>query len=200
MNGRVDRLRASLEEPLLVSAPANVRYLAGFVSSNAALVVERERVRLFADFRYAEAGRAVEGVEFVETGRALFADLAELLDGRIAFEADDLSYSSYETLAGGGLELVPRRGVVEELRAVKDDAELDAMRRAARIGDEAFARLATEPFVGRAERDLAWRMQELFHELRADRAAFPTIVAAGANGALPHAHPGDRAVEPGDVV
>ena len=63
MNGRVDRLRESLEEPFLVSAPANVRYLTGFVSSNAALLVEPDRVRLFTDFRYAESARAVDGVE-----------------------------------------------------------------------------------------------------------------------------------------
>nr|MBA2568242.1 aminopeptidase P family N-terminal domain-containing protein [Actinomycetota bacterium] len=51
-NGRVERLRAKLEEPLLVSDPVNVRYLAGLNSSNAALLVEPERVRLFTDFRY----------------------------------------------------------------------------------------------------------------------------------------------------
>ena len=68
---RIDRLRASLEEPLLVTNGVNVRYLVGFSSSNAALFVEPERVRLFSDFRYAEAARAVEGVEFVETKRSL---------------------------------------------------------------------------------------------------------------------------------
>ena len=60
MNQRVDRLRESLDEPLLVTAPENVRYLSGFVSSNAALLVEPERVRLFTDFRYAEGARALE--------------------------------------------------------------------------------------------------------------------------------------------
>src|ERR1700730_4174077 len=72
---RVDRLRASREEGLLVSNGPNVRYLTGFESSNAALLVEPGRVRLFSDFRYAEAGRAVPGVEFVETKRNLYADL-----------------------------------------------------------------------------------------------------------------------------
>ena len=88
MNPRIDRLRDSLEEPLLVSAPANVVYLTGFSSSNAALLVEPERVQLFSDFRYAEAAREVDGVEFVETKRDLYAAVAELLSGRIGFEAD----------------------------------------------------------------------------------------------------------------
>ena len=197
---RVDRLRETLEEPLLVTNGVNVRYLVGFSSSNAALLVEPDRVRLFSDFRYAEAGRAVEGVEFVETKRSLVVALAELLDGRIGFEADAVSYASWETLRGGGLDLVPRRGLVEALRAVKDDGELDAIRRAGKITGEAYERFAEESFVGRTERDLAWRLDELFHELGADAPAFETIVASGPNAAKPHARPSDRVVEAGETV
>ena len=101
MNPRIERLRESLEEPLLVTNPTNINYLFGFKSSNAALLVERERARLFTDFRYSEAARAVEGVEFEETKRALLKDLADRLSGPIGFEADFVSYSGYETLRGG---------------------------------------------------------------------------------------------------
>jgi Xaa-Pro aminopeptidase len=197
---RLDRLRGSLEEPLLVTHGLNVRYLVGFQSSNAALLVEPDRARLFSDFRYAEAARAVEGAEFVETKRSLFASLAELLDGRIGFEADAVSYASWETLGSGGLDLVPRRGLVEVLRAVKDERELDAIRRAARITSEAYARFAEESFVGRSERELAWRLDGLFHELGANGPAFETIVASGPDAARPHARPTDREVEAGETV
>jgi Xaa-Pro aminopeptidase len=197
---RVDRLRASLEEPLLVTNGVNVRYLAGFSSSNAALFVEPERVRLFSDFRYAEAARAVDGVEFVETKRSLVGALAELLDGTVGFEADAVSYASWEVLRAGGLELVPRRGLVESLRAVKDEAELEKIRRAGEITSEAYARFAEERFVGRTERELAWRLDELFHELGAHAAAFETIVASGPNAARPHARPTDRTMEAGETV
>jgi Xaa-Pro aminopeptidase len=197
---RVDRLRESLEEPLLVTNGVNVRYLVGFASSNPALLVEPDSVRLFSDFRYAEAGRAVEGVEFVETKRSLVVALAELLEGRIGFEADVVSYASWETLSGGGLDLVPRRGLVEALRAVKDDQELDAIRRAGKITSEAYERFAEESFIGRTERDLAWRLDELFHELGADAPAFETIVASGPNSAKPHARPSDRTVGAGETV
>jgi Xaa-Pro aminopeptidase len=197
---RVDNLRASLEEPLLVSNPVNVRYLTGFASSNAALLIEPERVRLFSDFRYAEAARAVEGVEFVETKRSLVAALAELLEGKVGFEADAVSHTAWETLKAGGLALVPRRGLVEALRAVKDEGELDATRRAGEITSEAYARFAEERFVGRTERDLAWRLDELFHELGAHAPAFETIVASGPNGARPHARPTDREIGAGETV
>jgi len=197
---RVERLQASLEEPLLVSNLVNVRYLVGFESSNAALVVEPDQVRLFSDFRYAELGRAVEGVEFVETKRSLYAALGELLEGRIGFEAEDLTYGRWETLSAGGVELVPRRGLVEELRAVKDDAELEAVRRAAALTSEAYARFADERFAGRTERELAWRLDELFHELGAEAPAFETIVASGPNSARPHARPSDRKVGAGETI
>jgi Xaa-Pro aminopeptidase len=197
---RVDSLRASLEEPLLVTNGVNVRYLVGFSSSNAALFVEPERVRLFTDFRYAETARAVEGVEFVETKRSLIGALAELLDGTVGFEADAVSYASWEVLRAGGLELVPRRGVVEALRAVKDESELEKIRRAGEITSEGYARLADERFVGRTERELAWRLEDLFRELGADAPAFESIVASGPNAAKPHARPTDRTMEAGETI
>jgi Xaa-Pro aminopeptidase len=197
---RLQQLQSRLEEPFLVSLPVNVRYLTGFDSSNAALLVEPDHVRLFSDFRYAEAGKQVDGVEFTATKRNLFADLADQLSGRVAFEADAVTYAAYETLAAGGLELVPRRAVVEELRSVKDEDELALIRRAGQITSQAFERLAQERFTGRTERELAWRLEELFHELGADAPAFPAIVAAGPNGATPHAHTSDQEIPEGTTV
>jgi Xaa-Pro aminopeptidase len=200
MNDRVARLREVLEEPLLVTNPVNVVYLAGFRSSNAALLVEPDRVRLFTDFRYAEAARNVEGPEFVETPRALVRALTGLLSGRIGFEANHVTYADWETLRSGGLELVPRDGLVERLRAVKDEGELESIRRAAAITDRAYERLADERFTGRTERELAWRIEQLFRDEGAEELAFPIIVAAGVNGSRPHAEAAERTIEPGNVV
>jgi Xaa-Pro aminopeptidase len=199
MNERLQRLWDKLDDPLLVTDPVNVHYLTGFESTNAALVVAHP-VRLFADFRYAEAGRQVPDVEFVEANRNLLADLAERLSGRIAFEAGSLTYAGYETLAAGGIELVPTRGVVERMRAVKEADELRALRRVAEIGDAAFERLAQEPFVGRTERELAWRMEQLLREEGAHGVSFPPVVAAGPTGATPHAKPGDRTIAARETV
>ena len=200
MKERLERLQAALEEPLLVSSPVNVRYLCGLDSSNAAMLVEPELVQLFTDFRYAERAGAIRGVEAVQTRRNLYADLAERLSGRVGFETDWLTHARYETLAAGGLELVPRRRLVERLRQVKDSAELAAVRRSGAILNEAFARLAEEPFVGRTERDVVWRMAELLHEGGADDSAFSTAVGSGPTGASPHALPGDRRIEVGETV
>jgi Xaa-Pro aminopeptidase len=200
VNPRIERLRESLEEPLLVTNPTNIYYLFGFKSSNAALLVEQDRARLFTDFRYSEAARAVEGVEFEETKRALLKDLADRLSGRIGFEADFVSYSGYETLRGGAIEPVPRRGLVEQLRGVKDDEELASIKKACEITDRMFQRLIEERFIGRTERELAWRVEQLFHEEGADRVAFETIVAAGPNSARPHGRATDRTIGRGETV
>jgi Xaa-Pro aminopeptidase len=200
VNERVERLRERLEEPLLVSAPANVHYLSGLVSSNAALLVEPERVRLFTDFRYAEGARALDGVEVEVVKRDLYLSLSKLLTGRVGFEASAVTYASWETLSGGEVELVSRRGLVEGLRAVKDESELRAVRAAAGITNRLYEQLAEEQFVGKSERELAWRIEVLFHELGAEGLAFPPVVAAGANGARPHTDPGDDPIGPGQTV
>jgi Xaa-Pro aminopeptidase len=196
---RIDRLRERLDEPLLVTNLVNIRYLCGFDSSNAALLVERDRVRLFTDFRYIDAARAVEGVEVVQTKRALVAELAETLSGRIAFETV-LPYAQHQALAAGGLDLVPRNGVVESLRAVKDESELATLRRACAITDRAFERLMGVPFVGRRERDVAWDFAEIFHEEGADAPAFEFIVGSGPTGSHPHGRAGDRKIGVGELV
>ena len=133
VNGRVDRLRERLEEPLLVSNPANVRYLSGLASSNAALLVEPERVRALHRLPLRgdgprDRGRRVRRRE----ARPLPDAVRAARPGRSASRRPSLSFERYSRLHAGGIEPVPRYGLVEELRAVKDEDELDAIRRAAR--------------------------------------------------------------------
>jgi Xaa-Pro aminopeptidase len=198
---RIGRLAGALEEPLLVTNVVNVRYLTGFESTNAALLVEHHRATLYADFRYAEAGAEVEGVEFTLVPRNLLGELATILAGRrVAFEANHLPYAGYQTLTAGGVDLVPSRGRVERLRAVKEPAEVEAMRQAAELSDEVFAALAAERFTGRTERELAWFVERRFRELGATGVSFPVIVAAGPNASRPHVASGERLIEPGTLV
>ena len=201
MSTRIERLRELLSEPLLITNPVNVVYLTGLDSSNVALLVEPDRVRLFTDFRYIEAAQAVVGVEAVLTKRSLIAWLGENLSGRIGFEANVLPWSFAEQLREGGVELVPRKGLVEQLRAVKDEGELETFRRACAITNRMFERLVSEvPFVGRRERDVAWDIARLFHEEGAEELAFETIVGSGPPGAPPHGRAGDRVISSGELV
>lgn len=198
---RIALLAGRLEEPLLVTGPTNVRYLTGLASSNAAVLVEADRATLYSDFRYAEAASAVDGVTFVEVPRNLFGGLAGALSGRtIAFEADHVPFAAYQTLASGGVELVPSRGAVERLRAVKEPGEVEAIRRAAELSDAVFAELAEERFTGRTEEELAWWIERRFREGGASGIPFPVMAGAGPTGARPHGSPGDRLIEEGTLV
>jgi Xaa-Pro aminopeptidase len=206
---RVERLAVLLEEPLLVAGPpyvlggqANVRYLTGLQSSNAAVLVEPDgTATLYTDFRYASRARAVQGFEFVETPRGLIPALGELLSGRrIQFEEQHLPHAFYRALVDAGVDAVPASGLVESLRAVKDDEEIALMRRGAALSDEVFAALAQERFSGRSERELAWWIERSFREGGAEGVSFEAVVGAGATAASPHAVPGDTPIEPGVLV
>jgi Xaa-Pro aminopeptidase len=199
---RIARLAGRLEFPLLVTAAPHVRYLTGFRSTNAALLIEPGGgATLYADFRYAEAARDVEGVTFVETPRSLLAGIGERLSGqRIGFEEAYLSYAGYRLLRDAGVDAEPTEGLVDSLRAIKDDVELDAIRRAAALSDEVFDALAHERFTGRTERELAWFMESGLREGGAEGVSFPPIVAAGENGARPHTAPTEQVIEKGMLV
>jgi Xaa-Pro aminopeptidase len=198
---RLDRLRKRLEEPLLITNLVNISYLTGFESSNAALLVPPSgQARLFTDFRYFDEACEVSGVKAVLTKRSLLHDLASHLKGRLGFEADALPFSQHAVLASGGLELVARTGLVEELRAVKDADEIEKLRRVALVAERAFEALTAEAWIGHSEREIAWRMLQLLHAHGADGLSFETAIAAGPNGAKPHAAPGDHTVALGTLV
>ena len=199
---RIERLAALLEVPLLVTSGVNVRYLTRLDSSNAALLVEPDgEAMLFTDFRYAKRARAVEGVRFEQTARAVIGDLATRLAGQtIGIEADALSVASLGTLTGGGVDAQPTSGLVERLRAIKEPAELRSLRQAAAISDAVFGALAGERFVGRTEIELAWRVRELFNEHGSSELSFDTLVAAAENGANPHSELRDAAIPPNTLV
>ena len=205
---RVARLREELDGldagSFLVANPTNVRWLSGFESSNAALVVGRDRVVLATDYRYIEAARSVEGVELHEAERDvavwLGTRLGELAEGPVAFESDHLSVARHEALAAGGAELVPAAGILVALRAMKDEDELAAIRRAAELVTLAYESVAEHGLVGHAERDVVWLIERTMREAGAEAASFDAIVGGGPNGALPHHHPGDRVIQAGELV
>jgi Xaa-Pro aminopeptidase len=127
-------------------------------------------------------------------------DLAERLSGRCGFEADMLPYAQVETLGSGGLDLTPTTGIVEALRAVKDEDEIGRIRRAALAAERAFEALTAETWIGRSERELAWRLRQLMHAHGVDHLAFDTAITAGLHGSKPHAEPSDDLVEPRTLV
>jgi Xaa-Pro aminopeptidase len=205
---RADRLVALLEERsldwLLVTNLVNVRYLTGFTGTNGACLVSPDERLFFTDFRYVERARAeVREFERVEGGRDLLGDLAARLRGRSGFDDAHLSVRAHKRLAekaGERVELVAAGGLVERLRSQKDEAELRAMRAATQIADVVYEEVRERGLVGRSEREVARSMVRRMEDLGAEGPSFPPIVAAGANGALPHAEPRDAEIPAGTLV
>ena len=196
----------------LITSPANVRYLSGLVSSNAAVLLQPgEPPVLATDSRYAEAaGRDCADIELLverQVDTAL-AGLAARRGSRVlGFEAQDLTVERYTGLgAPEGYDgaqvpqLVPVGHLVESLRMIKDEAEIDLLARACAITSAAFEGLLQAVAPGQTERGFAVALERAMVDLGADGIAFDTIVASGPNGAIPHHKPAGRRFERGDLV
>jgi Xaa-Pro aminopeptidase len=215
---RVTRLAAELDglalDALLVDSLVDIRYLTGFTGSNAlALAVAGAAGarlgahRFLTDFRYATQSAAQVADEFDReiVIEDLLGELARALansGGRLGFEEASVTVKAHRRLGellGEGWELVPCAGVVAGLRAVKDADEVARIRVASQLADEALRTVLEDGLVGRTERDVAIELELRMRRLGAEAPSFPSIVAAGAHGALPHAEP--RAWEiPRDVL
>lgn len=212
MSARAERLVASVREAgidfLLVTNLAGVRYLTGFTGSNGLALIGPERRLFLTDFRYTEQSAAeVEGsFERRTVVRDLMDGLAEALpEGpvRLGFEEEHVTVAQYARLAerfGEHVELVGVSGLVEELRAIKDEEEIAHIAEAAELADAALRRILGEGLEGRTERDVAIALELDMRRRGATRPSFDTIVAAGAHGALPHATPRDVEIRRGDLV
>ena len=208
LGARTDRLVGLLAEReldcLLVTNLVNVRYLTGFTGTNGACIVSSDERLFLTDFRYVEQARSqVQGYERVEAGRDMVADLAGRLRGRAGFDDAHMTVELHRKLGekvAEGVELVSAGGLVERLREVKDELELDAIRAAAEIANEAYEELRERGLAGRTERDVALTLTRSLEDRGAEGASFPAIVAAGAHGALAHAVPRDVEIPGGTLV
>ena len=197
---RADRVQAALGEreldALLVTHLVNVRWLTGFTGTNAVAVVGADGTRTFlTDFRYLERAEAeVDAFERERGGRDLLGDAAKELTGRVGFEDTHLPVRTWERLqesVGEGVELVGTGSMLEDLRAVKEPAELDVIRTAAALADEVVTAVVVERgLAGRTEREVSRAIQRELRERDAEP-SFPPIIAAAEHGALPHAEPRD---------
>jgi Xaa-Pro aminopeptidase len=213
VNDRLARCRALLNDlgldGVVVGGVADVRYLSGFRGDDTTLVIGRDVALICSDARYwGQAREEAPGFELIEAaGADLIADSVAAAaarlgaDARLGFQGASMSYEDYRRLRRrhrGHLRDVGGR--VSRLRAVKDAAEIDVMRRAGAVTDEALTVVVARGLVGRREADVAWDLLAEYHRLGAEGEAFPAIVAGGAHGAQAHAIPGDHVIAAGEFV
>jgi Xaa-Pro aminopeptidase len=207
---RAERLADDIAESeldaLLITDLVNVRYLTGYTGSNGLAIVGGGTRRFVTDFRYAsQVEREVpdEWAREIAVQDLLDAVPEQLPAGvrRLGFDDAAVSVRAHgkltETLPG--IELVPAGGMVETLRAIKDDLEIARIRAAAQLADEALDEVLQHGLAGRTEREVAFALETAMRRRGAEEPSFGSIVASGAQGALPHAHPRDIQI-PRDVL
>jgi Xaa-Pro aminopeptidase len=209
VNGaRADRLAERIAEreldSLLVTNLVNVRYLSGFTGTNGLCVVGAQERLFLTDFRYVERAKIeVPDFERVRGKQDLLGEAAERLKGRVGFEDQHMTVRQHkrlQELVGEDVELVAAGGLVEDLRAVKEEGELRAIREAADLADDMYEYLCSRGLVGRTEREVALDIEREMRERGAEDPSFPSIVASGAHGALPHADPRPERIAPNTLV
>ncbi|HEV2775197.1 MAG TPA: Xaa-Pro peptidase family protein [Solirubrobacteraceae bacterium] len=195
-------------DALLVTNLVNVRWLTGFSGSNAAVVLGAEQLRFITDFRYLT--QSAEQLD-PEWAREIDTDLLKrAVDGlpaqplRLGFDDGHLTVRQHAQLAKlvaeREVELIAAGGIVEALRAVKDDAEIELIRAAAKVADEAFEEVVGAGIIGRTEREVALDLEITMRRRGAEGVSFAPIVAAAEHGARPHAVPRDVPIPPNTLV
>jgi Xaa-Pro aminopeptidase len=202
---RLGELIAERElEMLLVSDLTNVRYLTGFTGTNGACLVGPQLRVFFTDFRYTERAAEEVGAEWErpEGERELLPQIAKRMRGRVGFEDAKLSVRQLKRLreaVADEVELEPAGDLVEELRAVKEPEEIKRIAASAELTDGVYRWALERGLAGKPEREVARACEARIRELDAEP-SFPPIVAAAANGAMPHAEPGEREIGGGELV
>jgi Xaa-Pro aminopeptidase len=194
-------------DAFLVSSLVNVRYLSGFTGSNGLLLISGDNDFLFTDSRYIEQGREETCDQItvsLTSGFSAIEEVSRLYSlTNVAFESDHLTYSEFtgmEKLLKPRVNLISAKGVVEKIRSVKDNDEVDLIRRAASLADDAVTLAIQESKPGKSEFEIAWVIEKFLRENGADGVAFDTIVATGANSAKPHHRAGSTIIKAGDPL
>ena len=194
-------------DAFLVSSLVNVRYLSGFTGSNGLLLISGNNDFLFTDSRYIEQGREQTCDQItvsLTSGFSAIEEVSRLYSlTNVAFESDHLTYSEFtgmEKLLNPRVNLISSKGVVEKIRSVKDNGEVDLIRRAASLADDAVTLAIQESKPGKSEFEIAWVIEKFLRENGADGVAFDTIVATGANSAKPHHRAGSTIIKAGDPL
>ena len=194
-------------DAMLVTSESGERYAVGFHGEGLALI-SKDDCWYFTDSRYIEAARreiSKAHIDCVGRGRSHRMLAAQVIKQqgleKVGFESDCMSVDALERYQNDlPCALIAAPGLISGLRAAKDEEELAQMRRSQAIADQVFSNILDFIRPGMTEREVAARIVYELMRLGASRPSFDPIVAAGANGSMPHAVPGDSIIEPGMFV
>ena len=197
------RVRGVGASAILITRQINVRYLTGFTGSSGFLWLDAGKAVLLSDSRYETqiADECSDIDVLIRDAKSTQLDLISKIQKSsratsMAFESDHVSHSLYQEMSDQlATELVPVSGLVQELRMIKDRAELDLIRNSIRINQRAFAVIRSQLTADQTEREIAHNLEHQIRKFGGEECSFDPIVAVGARSALPHAVPTHAAIE-----
>jgi len=208
---RLTKLREALAtdglDAILITQPENRRYLSGFTGSDGALLISQDQAVLATDFRYYEqVEKQAPDFRLAKVTARFETLLPELIQQvgakTVGFESAHLTVDQHQKWqkVAEGFELVPTKGLVERIRAVKDEGELGKIKKAIALSDEALAHIADFIEPGMTEKEVAWELEVFMRTRGAEKLVFDTIVGSGPNGAMPHATVSERVIQAGEPI
>ena len=207
---KLTKLRELLAEKkldaLLITSGYNRHYMTNFTGTAGIAIVSKDDAVFITDFRYMEqANEQVKDFRIVQHVKTIIEEVAAQVDRmaikKLGFEKEDLTYGMYELYKiNVKAELVPSAGLVEKLRIIKTPEELEVLRQAAKIADDAFTHICGYIKPGMTELQVANELEFFMRKQGAASSSFDTIVASGVRGALPHGVASDKKIQSGELV
>ncbi len=207
---RLKNLRAKIEDEkldgLLITSSSNLRYMTNFTGTAGVAIVTLTEAKFITDFRYTEqAEEQAQAYEVIEHHGNILDEIAsqvqEMKVKRLGFEQEHVTYHTYRLYEQKfSAELVPISNLIEQLRLIKDEEEIQILQQAAKIADDAFEHIITYIKPGISERSVANELEFFMRKQGATSSSFDIIVASGTRSALPHGVATEKKIEQGDLI
>ena len=206
---RLKRMRQQMHEgkidAYVVIRPENGRYLSGFSGGEATLYITSEKAFLLTDFRYIEQAKAqAPEFEIIKTGQDHFEALAEVGQQaqRLGFEGDFITFVNFGKLKNAfpQAELLSLPDIVSHLRSVKDKTEIEIIRQAVKISDDAFADVLQTIEIGQTEEEIGLNLEFSMRRAGASGGSFEFIVASGIRSSMPHGTASSKKLQSGEFL
>lgn len=207
---RLDKLRKGMKEKgleaLLITSPYNLRYVSNFTGTTGLSVITLNKAYFVTDFRYTQqVAKQAIGFEIIQNMGPIYDEVGKIVSRdnlkNIGFEENFVTFNTYARLKELiSAELVPVSGLVEELREVKDEDEIAAIKKACEIADSAYQYILGEVKVGMSEIEVANKLDFHMRNKGAVGVSFDTIVASGIRSSMPHGVASEKLIEQGDMI
>lgn len=201
-----DKLSDYKIDALMITSPFNLRYVSNFTGTTGLSVITKDKAYFVTDFRYTEqAEDQAKGFEIIQNKGPIYDEVQKIIEQdeieRLGFEKNHISFATYQELNEKFTSaIIPIAGLVEELREVKSDEEVETIQKAIEITEDAYEHILSFIEEGMTEIQVANELDFYMRKQGASGVSFDTIVASGYRSAMPHGVASDKPIEQGDMI